>query len=79
MVLASEGDAALAAGERVTADPERLSGDHQVLDHQSFLDTVHVDHLPALEVREVDRMLFARSPDVTNGRSGSLPSRLSTM
>ena len=54
VLLAAEGHAPLAARERVAADPEGLRGEHQVLHHQAFLDAVHVDHLPPLEVPQVD-------------------------
>ena len=49
-LLAAHRDAALAPGERMTPQPQRLRGDQQVLHHQSRLDPVHVHHLPALEV-----------------------------
>ena len=38
----------------MAAGPEGLRGEHQVLHHQAFLDAVHVDHLPPLEVPQVD-------------------------
>src|SRR4029453_6897653 len=62
VLLAAQGDAALAAGERMSADPERLRRDHEVLDDEALLDAVHVHHLPAFEVRKVDRMLRAEEP-----------------
>ena len=45
----------------MSSDAERLRRDHQVLDDEALLDAVHVYHLPAFEVRQVDRMLC---PDV---------------
>ena len=38
----------------MAAEAHRLRGVHQVADHQALLDAIRVDHLPALELPEVD-------------------------
>src|SRR5439155_12153797 len=62
VLLAAQRDAALATRERMPSDAERLRRDHQVLDDEPLLDAVHVDHLPALEVPEIDRVSLAEQP-----------------
>src|SRR3990172_3655615 len=52
--------APLPARERVPAEAERLRRQHEVLDYEPCLDTVHVHHLPALEVGDVVGMRVLR-------------------
>jgi len=49
-----------------------LRGDQQALDDQTGLDAVHVDHLPALEVPQVDGM-GVLEPAVPNQRPQRVP------
>ena len=59
----------------MTPHPQCLRGDQQVLNDQPRLDPVHVHHLPALEVPQVDRM-GVLEPAVSDQRPQWIPAQM---
>jgi len=68
---AAHDDPALAAREGVAAQPERLGGDGEVADDEAGLDAVGVDHLPAFEIADVDRVAVGEEPVVDERLQGT--------
>jgi hypothetical protein len=65
--LAPHHDPALAAGEWVTAEPKSRGSDPQVGHYQPGFDTVRIDHLPTLEIGQIDGMSVMQQPRFDEG------------